>query len=65
LIIANFGEGGKMFRAWAWGEHPTLFLFRVFLPAGYNIISTHAATKLLKTYNPQLDEGTFELQKNE
>ena len=64
-VVSEFGEGGKKFRAWARGEHPTLFQLRVFLPSKYNIIPSIDSTKLLKTYNPFLNEGTFELQREE
>jgi hypothetical protein len=64
-IISSFDEGGKKFRAWARGEHPTLFQIRVFLPKKYNIIPSIDSTKLLTTYNPFLTTGTFELQREE
>ncbi len=64
-LISSYQEGSRRFRAWAKGEHPTLFLLRVFLPARYNIISPPEATKQLKSYNPFLVAGTFELQREE
>jgi hypothetical protein len=64
-IISSFESEGKKFRAWSRGEHPTLFQIRIFLPNKYNIIPTIDSTQILKTYNPFLKIGTFELLREE
>jgi hypothetical protein len=64
-VILGYGGGVKKFRAWARGEHPTLFQLRVFLPPRYNIIPSTDSVKILCTYNPFLKDGTFELQREE
>ena len=60
-IISSFAKDGKKFRAWAKGEHPTLFQIRIFLPAKYNIIPSIESSNILKKFNPFLNSGTFEL----
>jgi hypothetical protein len=64
-VVLGYGGGVKKFRAWARGEHPTLFQLRVFLPSRYNIIPSTDSVKIFCTYNPFLKEGTFELQREE
>jgi hypothetical protein len=64
-IVLSFNKEGKKFRAWARGEHPTLFQIRIYLPMKYNIISSINSTQILINYNPFLKSGTFELLREE
>jgi hypothetical protein len=60
-FISKFPKHNKKFIAWPKEEQQMLFILRVFLLAKYNIQSTPAAFKLLKTYNPYNSKGTFEI----
>ena len=64
-IISGYERDGQKFRAWAKGEHPTLFQIRIYLPAKYNIIPSVQSSNILKNYNPFLSQGTFELLREE